>query len=176
MNPTDKAVISEIIDEAVKKAVKKTISEIDNGHSHKNFYKMTEKALYAIPQLKAKIRQDVMDIADLEKEKYSQSDWHEARPPSGPKLDDDVRHLQKIRRLERTKKRTESLLERIENALDMLKDDEDYPIIIMRYFEHKNNPEIAAAMNYHESTIARRKNRLMSKLQVILFGADALDI
>ncbi|MFA5130458.1 MAG: hypothetical protein WC477_06135 [Patescibacteria group bacterium] len=178
-NRTIDVTIEMIVEIAVNKAVKKVFHEYgeENSRHCRNYYKLTEKALYAIPQLRAKLEQDKLDIADLEREDFNQtSDWHTAKPPGGPKIDDEIRHKQKIARSERTMKRTQLMLAKIENALKVLENDDDYPIIRMRYIEHKTNAEIAEALSYHESTIARRKNRLMNKLQIVLFGAEVLEL
>ena len=83
--------------------------------------------------------------------------------------------------------RSKSDLEKIEKALDSIKNEKGYEIISLRYFVNKRDgntrtwQEVAEEIgkldkypdNIAESTIRKYKNRLVRKIGVVLFGSDA---
>lgn len=62
--------------------------------------------------------------------------------------------------------RHEEILFRIDSALDMIKDREDYQFIEMRYFNKKTYEEIAEAMNVEVRTVYRTRNNILSALEI----------
>ena len=70
--------------------------------------------------------------------------------------------------------RTKQEIRRIERALETIQDDEYYDIIPLKYWDGLSPVEIAEALHCDERTFYRHKNRLVNKLKVVLFGADAL--
>ena len=62
--------------------------------------------------------------------------------------------------------RHEEILFRIDNALDMIKDREDYQFIEMRYFNKKTYEEIAESMNVEVRTVYRTRNNILSALEI----------
>ena len=171
----DDTLIKQIAKEAAKEAIKE-MNPIKKQSRNKKSFKDATELLESIPDLRDKIAQDKLDIADMKQEKFEKSTWHDMKRPGGPQLDDEVRHMQKIRKREREQKRTENLLRRIENALGKMKDDADYPILEMKYLKGVTIDQIADEMHYTTRTIWRRHNKIVTKLKRKLFGADALDI
>jgi RNA polymerase sigma factor (sigma-70 family) len=167
------------IKKIAKQAARETIRELNlvkkRGNGKKSFRDVVE-LLESIPDRRDKIEQDEMDIADMKQEKFDTTTWHDIKRPEGPQLDDNIRHLQKISNRERTQKRTEKLIRRIETAMEKMKTDPDYVILEMRYLQGMSNEQIAEKLNYGSTTVWRRHNRLIRKLERKLFGADALDI
>ena len=166
-------------DALIKKIIKQTIKEMNlvkkQGRNKKSFKDVIE-LLESIPDLQDKIEQDEMDIADMKREKFDETTWHDIKKPSGPVLDDNIRHLQKIRNRERAQKRTENLLRRLENVLDKVKTEDGYEILEMRYLKNMTIEQISEELHYSKQTIWRKHNKIVTKLKRKLFGADALDI
>jgi RNA polymerase sigma factor (sigma-70 family) len=171
----DEAAIKKIVKEVVKETLRE-MNLVRKRDKNKKSFKDVIELLESIPDLKDKIEQDEMDIADMKQEKFETNTWHNIKRPEGPQLDDSVRHLQKIRNRERAQKRTEKLLQRIENVLDKVKNEDEYEILEMHYFKGMTIEQIAEQLNYSSRTIWRKHNKIVTKLKRKLFGADALDI
>ena len=75
--------------------------------------------------------------------------------------------------LEELKKRLSTYVqnrdEEMEKALSKIKDDEDYKLIEMIYFEGKSRKRVAMELYYDRSTISRKLNRLLKKLAEIMY-------
>jgi RNA polymerase sigma factor (sigma-70 family) len=147
----------------------------ENERTKKQLVFDTIEILENIDSLKLKLDQDHEDIADMKQEKFDTSTWHDIKRPGGPQLDDEVRHLQKIRSRERSMLRTEQLLRRVERALNKLKSDPDYFVLEMRYFRHMSEQEIADQLHYSTQTVFRKRKKVIAKLTVLLYGSDALN-
>jgi hypothetical protein len=70
--------------------------------------------------------------------------------------------------------RNEHEIETIEKALSFIEDDPYCFIVGHKYFEGKNDEQIAYEMHCDTTTIWRNKNRLISRLAVFLYGATAV--
>lgn len=169
-------------DETLKKLAKETAKEtikemsaINKWHGKKMIGKTVE-LLESIIDLKDKIEQDKADIEDLKKERFSEVDFHRIKPREGPPLDDETRHLQKIRNRERAMLRTSELLKRVETALSKMKNEDGYEILEMRYLRGMSTEQIAEELHYTKMTINRKRNKLIQKLGRKLHGVDAMDV
>lgn len=171
----DDALIKKIARETAKETVKE-MGLMKKHNKYKKSFKDVIELLESIPDLQDKIDQDELDIADMKLEESDGNTWHDIKGPEGPILDDDVRHLQKIRNRERAQKRTKNLLKRIENTLDKVKDEDGYEILEMRYLKGMTVEQISDELHYSKQTIWRKHNKIVAKLKRKLFGADALDI
>jgi RNA polymerase sigma factor (sigma-70 family) len=168
-----------LIKKIAKETAKETIREmnlIKKQSRNKKSFKDVIELLESIPDLQDKIEQDEMDIADMKQEKFDTTTWHDIKKPGGPVLDDNIRHLQKIRNRERAQKRTEKLLQRIKNVLDKVKNEDGYEVLEMRYLKNMTVEQISEELHYSKQTIWRKHNKIVTKLKRKLFGADALDI
>jgi DNA-directed RNA polymerase specialized sigma24 family protein len=167
------------IDEAMIKRIAREVAEEMVGarrHKAKESYKRTVEALESIVDLKDKIAQDELDIADMEMEKKNISAWHGVKRPGGPALDDNTRHLQKIRNRERGMIRTQRLLNRILSAMDKLKREDGYEILQLKYIDGLSDEEIAKTLNYTVRSIQRKRCKLVGRINRKLLGADAMDL
>jgi RNA polymerase sigma factor (sigma-70 family) len=171
----DEAQIKKIAKEVSRETIKE-MNLIKKQSRNKKSFKDAIELLESIPDLKDKIEQDKLDIADMKQEKFDTSTWHDIKRPGGPQLDDEVRHLQKIRRREREEKRTENLLRRIETALSKMREEADYQILEMKYLKGMTIDQISEELHYSKQTIWRKHNKIIAKLKRKLFGADALDV
>jgi DNA-directed RNA polymerase specialized sigma24 family protein len=71
--------------------------------------------------------------------------------------------------------RTRQEVLRIERALEVIKDDKYYDVIPLKYWDGLDMLEIAKKFECEDKTVRRNKNRLVNKLKIMLFGADALN-
>ena len=139
------------------------------------YFHFMEEILTNLDSLKRKAKRDGLDIEDLKKEELHKDLYYDPQPPEGPDIDDETRHLQKIRRRWRSKIRTENLIERIEKALEEIKHDEYYRIIELKYFKRLSTEEIAKEIPCSERTVIRHSKRLINELIIIFHGAEALE-
>ena len=176
------------IDEVFKKM--NSISWLDRQKAMKDeAFKNTEKILYCYQTLKEHVadEQEYLDIAFHEKSKSITS---YCKNGSAPK-DDDMILADRQASYERSK----SDIERIEKALDKIKDRKGYEAIEIRYLQRKKTTEgkrvseevytweeitdILANMpgypeNLNEKTVRNYKNTLIREMAVLLFGSDAI--
>ena len=69
---------------------------------------------------------------------------------------------------------TIKLCDKIETAMNTIKDDYYYDVISLYYFEGKTREEVAERYNTSETTISRNKKRLIDALSAILFSDDLI--
>ena len=69
---------------------------------------------------------------------------------------------------------TKKLVREIDMALEDIKDDLYYDIIIMSYFEGRSREYMAEYFDTTVTTISRNKNRLINKLKSRLFSDDVI--
>lgn len=139
-------------------------------------YKKTEQLLRAYESLKLKIIIDARDIIDLTAEGQKYNTSHKTAKPEewDADIDDAIRHKQRIRNRERGMLRTQKLVERIDNILATL-DDEDYDLIECVYFKGQPVANVAGNQKCCVKTIGRRRKRIVTELMILLYGADALE-
>ena len=176
ISPDILKIIRKTVDESVKKAAEAIIranKELDA--SNRDYFKETERLLYSLPALRLKVAQDEEDLRNglvslPEKSrdivKPSQGGYRMHDPDAR-----EERYIaDRIESMERTKKE----IARIERAIETIQDDEYYDIVPLKYWDLMQPAQIAEALHCDERTYRRHKNRLVNKLKVVLFGADAL--
>jgi RNA polymerase sigma factor (sigma-70 family) len=163
------------VDEAVKKAaeaIRKANEEADAGQ--RNYFKETERLLYSLPALRLKVAQDEEDLQNNQivmKRKSVDIIRFSGMGNSGNLHDPEADYIESRKAsMERTKRE----IQRIDRALETIQDDQYYDIIPMKYFDNYTIDDIAERFEKDASTIKRNKNRLVNKLKIVLFGADAL--
>lgn len=62
----------------------------------------------------------------------------------------------------------------LEKALNKIKDDPDFEIIEMKYFQKMTHEEIAELIDVDPKTVTRRKNKIVKRLSFILFPSEAI--
>jgi len=166
-------IIKKTVDEATKKATEAIIkanAEVEAGQ--RNYFKETERLLYSLPALRLKVAQDEEDLKHgIIRPKQRSKDMVIVSSAGGSHIEYEEDYVRRrIVSMERTKRE----IQRIERALETIQDDEYYDIIPLKYFDNCTIEEIAERLGKDESTVRRNKNRLINKLKVVLFGADAL--
>jgi len=177
ISPEVVKIIRKSVDEAVKKAAEAIIranKEFDTAQ--RNYFKETERLLYSLPALKLKVAQDEEDLASgmlVPKERSKDIVCPTGSSSYGPH--DPLAQAERyIAERKASMERTKREIQRIERALETIQDDEYYDIIPLKYWDQLPPAEIAERLNCDERTFYRHKNRLINKLKVVLFGADAL--
>lgn len=168
--------MSKNIEEIIKKAVNEGIAA---GYSLKqqevkNYYKQTEKRLYAYPGLKSGIEAYQDEINDLQKYGLPERDKSIIYMPSGSRLGSDDLLEARIQDLNYKIQCNKREIKEIDDALKLIKDDDWYMIIEYKYFQSKKDDEIAELLTCDESTVRRNKKRLVNKIVIRLYGAAAL--
>ena len=169
-------IIRKSVDEAVKKSVDAIIrANKEFDASQRNYFKETERLLYSLPALRLKVAQDEEDLRNgLVKLKEKSCDIVKPSRGGGGAFDPDERESRYIAARKESMERTKKEIARIERALEIIQDDEYYDIIPLKYWDLVQPQAIAEALHCDERTFYRHKNRLVNKLKVVLFGADAL--
>ena len=83
--------------------------------------------------------------------------------------------LERIEHLKFENVKVEKRIIRVDNALEGIKSDKYYNIIVLRYFNEWTIDEIAEDFNVDRKTIGRNRTRLIKKLQYSLFPELLLD-
>lgn len=122
------------------------------------------------------IKRYELDIADLKKEKITgkSKDITSYSECGGIRLTPEEKQEAKIIAVEIKKARDEAEVKEIKTALSEVADDAYYKIIEHRYFGNMTDEDIAVALNCERTTVWRNRARLVKKISVIFFGADAI--
>lgn len=142
-----------------------------------NYYKMTERRLYAYSTLKVNIENYKKDLEDIKVESFERSkDFVTFMSNSGTKMQTDIETLREAKTLEIKRKMhiDECEIKEVDRALDAIANEEYKDIIKLYYFESKPQEEIAKLLHCVETTVWRQRKRLVDKLTIILYGADAV--
>lgn len=176
ISPEVVKIIRKSVDEAVKKAAEALIkANKEFDAAQRNYFKETERLLYSLPALRLKVAQDEEDLKNgLVKLREKSRDIVKPSRGGGGTFDPEAREERYIAGRKESMERTKKEIARIERALETIQDDEYYDIIPLKYWDQIPPAEIAEALHCDERTYRRHKNRLVNKLKVVLFGADAL--
>lgn len=89
------------------------------------------------------------------------------------KTEEVLRNYPTFKRI-KDKPYTVRLVNKVEEALDEIKDDPYYDIVPMFYFEDETRENIALTLDTTVRTVARNKYRLINELKVKLFSDDCI--
>ncbi len=166
-----------IINATVERVVAGTVEDIKSDLIHavdpKSIHSKTESLLYNLPELKKAVQERREQIKEIELyglPKVSKS-LTMFIPNAGyvENLSEYERRENKIEHLHNTIRELESRIEQIEVAVATVKEDPNFCIIEMRYFDKKTYAEIAKRLKCDEGTVKRRKNKLLGSIQGVLF-------
>lgn len=159
----------------IRKIIRETVNETLTGQK-KNYYKLTERLLYAYPCL----LDAVIDIAKDIKDMITEGDTCRSKdivamptPNEGLKRDRCDILADKI--IARQDMLTEIRIDvlNIESALNKL-DYEEMKIINYRYFEEMSLKDIAEKMNMHERTVRRKRSKAIKIIRIHIFGSRGM--
>ena len=133
IDPEIQKLISLSIDQAVKKATSAIRAANEQVEAEqRNYFKETERLLYSLPALKLSLAEYDEDIEDdtliVSREKSKDIVRYSASSSGGYGLHPDDAYDVKIASIQRTRKQ----VQKIERALDTVKDDTHYDIIPMK--------------------------------------------
>ena len=173
------------MEECTKLVQENAISTLLNGlKKHKllkpqgtNAFQKTEKLLYSYNDFKAVIEDKRKQIEEIrfnglpERSKCLISISSGSRFGSMTEFD---KTETAIMNLEESIVKMNHYVELIEAALERIRDDEYYDVIIMKYFEGATLDDMAFELERDPSTITRNKNRLINSLKVYLFPDESM--
>lgn len=168
--------VLKIIETAVNKAAQDSAKVAhENPPTERNYFRETEILLYNYPALKLKVEQDAEFLFDPEshivpKNRSKDIVIFSTKSVGSHGLDID-KYTQGVKS---SMMRTRQEVVRIERAVETIKDDKYYDIIPMKYWDGLTMEEIAERYECDDRTVYRNKNRLVNKIKIMLFGADAL--
>lgn len=178
MDKNDLNKLQTLLEKSVRKEITKALesmreSDKKPSEDERNYFKDTETLLYSYPSLKIKIAQDEEELSNGQLQMHAKSKdivQYSGNIDPFREVDKDEFLQKRIASMERTKQE----VRRIEAALETVKGDRYYEIIPLRYWEQLEPETIAEKMYCDERTYRRHRNRLVNKLKIVLFGADAL--
>lgn len=158
-----------LIDKAIKRAV-------DIGRkSGTNHYKETERRLFRYPELKKNIGEYKADIEDIKQENLGKSKdiiKFSIHGGNTPQEDIEEKRQKLIENLESRIASDSFEIRQIERALERVKNDEHYPIIVAYYFEKCDMEKLEKRFHYSERTIRRYRKNLVNIISDALYGAE----
>jgi len=164
--------IEKIIARTAKKVAKETVdqvkAELEYKPGKKNYFKETEKLLYAYPALKERIENGVYYPTGRSSDVVKIVHGGGERKPS-----EEVAEEIAISR-ERSYERTKARVDEIEYALNQVENDELYAIVELHYFNEMEWEDVSKEVNCSLRTVYRHRKRLINRISVFIFGADAL--
>ncbi len=169
------AVKGKVIKEAAKETAKEVIQELRSSKMIKNelsYFKKVELLLYNYNNLQSALKQKDEDIEYIKKHGLPEKSGSiVVYQTSGGNISGQDRYLQLIEKYELEKMETLREINRIENALEKIKDDRYYKIIELKYLaaDKYSEEEIAEELERDRSTITRNKGRLINTIKTILF-------
>lgn len=182
--------LEQIIDVSIQKAVKRVAAEIlkageditKNDTGKKDYFKMTESLLYNYPVLKEQIGSVDEYVSTVGKGRSKSIIYWTTGKNGQEDIEDRIKS--RLDSFERT--RADVIW--IEQALEKIKDREEYFIIEKRYLQRKEDgglytyEEITemyceyTGKEISERTVRRYKTKMIRNLSVLLFGSDVLEM
>lgn len=165
------ATIGEIIGESVCKKIMQTISRPRNANE---FVQKTKARIRAYPQLKRNILRYKLDIENYQHESLGKSKSIVIMQPSYSKpLTVEDKRAAAIALVEKKLECDQREVDYIELALEEINKDKYYAAFEEYFFENHSFDEIAARVYKHRSVISRGVGRLVDRLTVFFYGAEA---
>ncbi|MDR1688321.1 MAG: hypothetical protein LBS21_06890 [Clostridiales bacterium] len=169
MAKTKQATIEEIIQKAV------AAQRIAGERQAQDAFKATEKRLYAYSIIRLKIENDRERIDEIRCAGVHTSSKSIVRfQRSGVRLTNEEIEQAQIQDITAQIAEDEHEIESIDKALTVISNDPYAKVIQYKYFEGKNDGEIADLITCDERTVRRNKSRLVGRLAVFLYGAEAI--
>lgn len=159
-------------DQAIENIIYRAVEagRISAERSARDAFKATERRLYAVPDLRAKLRDDQEELEDIQ---LFISEGNSFQP-------EDIRAV--IIDLEAAIAATSHELEALDKALASIRDDLYYLAVYGKYIQRMSDEEIAKKifelfewdMPCHPTTIWKNRKRLVQRVAVRLYGAYAV--
>lgn len=141
----------------------------------KDAFKATERRLYAIPDLQAKLKDDQEELEDTRKYGLKERSHNITRFfKSGVRLTPEQIMEAIIIDLEAAVASTSHELEALDKALASIQDDPYYLVVGGKYVQQMTDEEIGEQIHCDPSTVWRNRKRLVQRVAVRLYGAEAV--
>ncbi len=168
------------ITKIIKDTVNETIIELKNSNMFKNemsYYKRIELLLYNYENLKDAVKQKEEDIEYIKKYGLPETSKSIVIYSSNNFNTDQDRYVELMEKYKREKIEIERDIERIDNALNKIKNDKYYDIIKLKYLNNEEDKvntdeELAERLKKDRSTITRNRKRLVNRLVTIIFPSN----
>lgn len=140
----------------------------------KDPYKATEARLSALPDIRAKLDDDRGEREGMETDAKN-GKWNVMRfLKSGSRLTPEEVRKALLMDLSAAIAADEHEIEVMEGALAVISDDPYYETVTGRYFDSMTDEAIAERISCDSSTVWRNRKRLVQRLAVRLYGAEAV--
>jgi RNA polymerase sigma factor (sigma-70 family) len=139
-----------------------------------NTYKKTEYYLYNYKNMQAEIKNILLEIEDIENNYrgIEAITYEEKSAPTNKfnsSVEQEIEQKEKyIEKLNRLITKKENMIKRVDNALEVLSDNER-KLIELRYFQNLTHFKIAEILKIDVSTVYRNKKEIINKLMNVMF-------
>lgn len=133
-------------------------------------FKDIEEAISLLPKLKLMLKNNKLQLEEAElgiKQKCKKGDPLE-KVQTSINLESPLEKQESyIEKLKNRIIKQEILIDRLENALSIIKNDEYYQIIELKYWNRYSNDKISTILNISIPTLKRHKNRMIKEVNII---------
>lgn len=161
------------VDGMIRRAVE--AGRIASERAGKDAYHATERRLYALPDIRAKLADDREALAEV-KEHGVRNRSHSVTRflKSGVRLTPEEALSAVVMDLEAAIATSEHEIEAMERALASIANDEYCLTVTGKYIDHLTDEEISERIPCDPTTVWRNRKRLVQRLSVRLYGVDAV--
>ena len=138
----------------------------------KDASKATERRLYAVPDLLAKLKDDEGELEKARKGGLKERSY--SVPRSGVRLTPEEILEAVVIDLEAAIAATRHELEALDKALASIRDDPYYLAVDGKYIQRLTDEEIAEQIHCDPTTVWRNRKRLVQRVAVRLYGVEAV--
>lgn len=162
----------ETTEDIIRRAVE--AGRISAERTARDAFKATEKRLYALPVLRLKIRDDKERLEEIKQYgPRGRSKSITRFQKSGVRLSPEEILDAIVLDMEATIAADEYEVETLERALNVISEDAYYKTVTGRYMEDLSDEAVAEAIPCDTSTVWRNRKRLVQRVAVRLYGAEA---
>lgn len=133
-------------------------------------FKDIEEVISLLPKLKLMLKNNKLQLEEAElgiKQNCKKGDPLE-KVQTSINLESTLEKQETyIEKLKNRIAKQEILIDRIENALSIIKNDEYYQIIELKYWNRYSNDKISSILNISIPTLKRHKNRMVKEVNII---------
>lgn len=149
--------------------------KVASERSVKDAYRATERRLYALPDIRAKLADDKESLSDVKKYGVRNASRSVTRfLKSGVRLTPEEILSAVVMNLEAEIAADEHEVGVMERALESIADDDYYAAVTGKYIDRLTDAQIAEKIQCDASTVWRNRKRLVQRISVRLYGADAV--
>lgn len=148
---------------------------VSAGHTAKDAFKATERRLYALPTLLQKQAEDKDKLEEFLK--YGPKERSKSITrfiKTGVRMTPEEIWEAVLTDMQATIAADEHEINTMERALEVIQDDAYYQTVVGRYIDNLPDEDVAKLIPCDTSTVWRNRKRLVQRLAVWLYGADAL--